>query len=153
MQYQMEATSMRQIWWVLTFFLMLGAVTSNAQHNYWKDLARVTIQEKTDENGFPVEYPVFHDDLKAIEGDKITLEGYMVPLEEMMGHKYFVLSKYPFNMCFFCGAAGPETVIEVYTTEEVDFTSDKIKMQGILELNEDDPRHLMYLLQKAELVD
>jgi hypothetical protein len=51
------------------------------------------------------------------------------------------------------GAAGPETVIEVYITEEVAFTSDKIKIQGTLELNKDDPRHLMYLMKNAELLD
>jgi hypothetical protein len=149
----MEATGMKQFIPVLICFSAFGSVISYAQHNYWKDLARVAIEEKTDESGFPVEFPVFHDNLKAIEGDKIMLEGYMVPLEEMMGHKYFVLSKYPFNMCFFCGAAGPETVIEVYITEEVAFTSDKIKIQGTLELNEDDPRHLMYLMKNAELLD
>jgi hypothetical protein len=149
----MEATGMKQFMPLLICIFLLSNVSSYAQHNYWKDLARVTIEEKTDENGFPVEFPVFHDDLKTIEGDKIILEGYMVPLEEMMGHKYFVLSKYPFNMCFFCGAAGPETVIEVYITEEVAFTSDKIKIQGTLELNKDDPRHLMYLMKNAELLD
>ena len=144
---------MKQFMPLLICIFLLSNVSSYAQHNYWKDLARVTIEEKTDENGFPVEFPVFHDDLKTIEGDKIILEGYMVPLEEMMGHKYFVLSKYPFNMCFFCGAAGPETVIEVYITEEVAFTSDKIKIQGTLELNKDDPRNLMYLMKNAELLD
>lgn len=144
---------MRIIYRFIFLLFILSGHTLYAQHNYWDDLAKVTIQEKTDENGFPVEYPVFSDDLMKMNGHSIELQGYMVPLDEMRGHHYFVLSALPFNMCFFCGAAGPETVIEVYTKDDVSFTSEKIKMKGELYINEDDPRHLMYMLKQAEKAD
>ncbi len=117
-------------------------------------MADVEIKIKPDPTGkYEVEYPEFGEKARSIDGKTISLKGYMVPLKEFTGHKYFVLSAYPFNMCFFCGAAGPETVIEVYSKEEIDFTEDKITIKGKLKLNTNDPDHLMYLMEDAELVD
>ncbi len=117
-------------------------------------MADVEIKIKSDPSGkYEIEYPEFGEKAKAIDGKVIALKGYMVPLKEFTGHKYFVLSAYPFNMCFFCGAAGPETVIEVYSKEEIDFTEDKITIKGKLKLNVDDPDHLMYFMEDAFLVD
>ena len=35
-------------------------------------------------------------------------------------------------MCFFCGAAGPETVMEVKATEGIKYVADAIYLKGIL---------------------
>ena len=102
--------------------------------------------------GYEMESPVFGKKLTGLEGKSITLRGYIVPLEEMRGHKYFVLSALPYNICFFCGAAGPETVAEVYLKKDIEYTEKAITIRGVLQLNEKDPLHLMYILKDAELV-
>ena len=55
-------------------------------------------------------------------------------------------------MCFFCGGAGPETVMEVEASEDVEYTAEQITLQGKLVLNADDVNRLMYLLVDATLI-
>ena len=56
-------------------------------------------------------------------------------------------------MCFFCGGAGPETVMEVYAKTPVKFTSEAVTLRGKLELNADDVNRLIYSLTEAEQID
>lgn len=122
--------------------------------NPWRDLSDVQIMTRQpDDSPFPIQYPVFGPKALALDGKTITLRGYMVPLDDMLGQNYFVLSSLPFNLCYFCGGAGPETVMEVFTKKEIPFDSDIITIRGTLELNPDDPDRLMYILRKAELVE
>ena len=55
-------------------------------------------------------------------------------------------------MCFFCGGAGPETVIEVETTEPIEYTADPITIRGKIALNDEDPNRLMYAMTGAVLL-
>ncbi len=122
--------------------------------NPWKTLSKVTIEKRFDEvMNFEVDYPTFSEEVKALDGKEITLKGWIIPLDELRGENYFVLSALPFANCFFCGGAGPETVIEVFTNEEYDFTEDRITVTGKLKLNADDPTQLMYVMSKAEVED
>ena len=122
--------------------------------NPWKTLSKVTIEKRFDEvMNFEVDYPTFSEEVKALDGKEITLKGWMIPLDELRDENYFVLSALPFANCFFCGGAGPETVIEVFTNEEYDFTEDRITVTGKLKLNADDPTQLMYVMSKAEVED
>ncbi|MBS9463948.1 homoserine dehydrogenase [Flagellimonas sp. 389] len=52
--------------------------------------------------------------------------------------------------CFFCGAAGPETIIEVNFKEKPPFRTDQIvTVTGILELNRNNVDHCNYILKAA----
>lgn len=122
------------------------------EQNAWKVLAKVQIEKRFDETlNFEIDYPTFSKEVKALDGKQISLEGWMIPLDELRGEKYFVLSALPFNNCFFCGGAGPETVMEVFSKKEIDFTEKRIKVKGKLKINSDDPLKLMYILEDAEL--
>ena len=88
--------------------------------------------------------PVFSDDIKAMEGKEILVKGYIIPVEGYASHKEFIFSAFPYNMCFFCGGAGPETVMEIEAKEPVKYTAEQIYLKGILSLNSDDINHLMY---------
>ena len=55
-------------------------------------------------------------------------------------------------MCFFCGGAGPETVMEVEAIEGVEYSAEQVVLRGKLTLNDDDINRLMYLLSEAELI-
>ncbi|MBX2840764.1 MAG: hypothetical protein KTR26_03275 [Flammeovirgaceae bacterium] len=119
----------------------------------WDKLADVKFETKTDpDQGYQIDYPVFGDKVKALNGKEIILKGFIIPLDEMISDDKIVLSSLPFNSCFFCGGAGPETVIEVYTTEKIDFTNELIFVKGVFSLNESDPNQLMYLLKNSKQV-
>ena len=119
----------------------------------WQDLAKVSYEKKYDELlGFKVDVPVFAKDIQAMEGEMIEISGYIVPVEGYKSHKEFVFSAFPYNMCFFCGGAGPETVMEVTATEPVKYSTDRITLRGRLKLNNENINQLMYILEDAEQV-
>lgn len=121
--------------------------------NAWNTLAKVkTVQQKHKTGSYEVAVPVFAPELLLLHGKAIVLQGYMIPLQELRKQNYFVLSRYPFSLCYFCGAAGVETVVEVMSQEQIKFTEDKITIKGILKLNANNPDQLLYVIEKAELV-
>ena len=120
----------------------------------WKTLADITwVKQYDDLLGFKVDKPVFSDKIKALEGTKITLKGYIIPIEGYKSHREFVFSAYPYNLCFFCGGAGPETVMEVEAIEAITYTAEQITIRGILKLNDSDLNRLMYMLTDVVEVD
>jgi hypothetical protein len=140
---------------ILFCVLSLAANTAvQAQDaNLWKTLSKITYEKQFDELlGFKVDVPVFSADIKALEGKMVEVSGYIVPVEGYKSHNEFVFSAYPYNMCFFCGGAGPETVMEVTSTEPVKYSTERVKLRGKLLLNNDDINRLMYVLIDAEIV-
>ncbi len=119
----------------------------------WKTLSKITYTKEYDEFlGFKIDKPVFADEIKSLEGKEVIVKGYIIPVEGYKGHKEFIFSAYPYNMCFFCGGAGPETVMEVEAKKDVQYTAEQVQLKGKLKLNADDINRLMYLLIEAELV-
>lgn len=119
----------------------------------WELLSSVDIVMGRDEfMDAEIEKPKFSKQLKLREGKELTLEGFIIPLQQEGDQDYFVLSRFPYQSCFFCGAAGPETVVEVYADETLGFTDERVRVHGILRLNEDNPLHLFYILESCEVV-
>jgi len=58
-------------------------------------------------------------------------------------------------MCFFCGNAGPETVLQAFTKNKlkVPYTSKAITIRGKLSLNHGDVNELMYTLTNVVVVE
>jgi len=114
---------------IITTIFIIGTLLSSSaisaqDTNVWKTLAKITYKKQMDEiMGFNVDVPVFSDDIKALDGKEITIKGYIIPVEGYKSHKEFVFSAFPYNMCFFCGGAGPETVMEVYASEPVKYSA------------------------------
>ena len=124
------------------------------KENIWKTLSKITYKKEYDEFlGFKIDKPVFADQVKALEGTEITVRGYIIPVEGYKSNSEFIFSAYPYNMCFFCGGAGPETVMEVESVEDVEYTAEQVILKGKLTLNADDVNRLMYLLTDARLAD
>jgi hypothetical protein len=103
--------------------------------------------------GFKIDKPVFSDAIKSMEGKTITVKGYIIPVEGYKSHKEFIFSAFPYSMCFFCGGAGPETVMEVSAKEAVKYTTEQITLTGTLRLNSDDINRLMFKIDHAVRVD
>jgi len=103
-------------------------------------------------NVFAVDIPVFSKEVKALEGKEIIIKGYIIPVEGYKSHKEFVFSAFPYNMCFFCGGAGPETVMEVSASEPIKYTAETVTIKGKLALNSTDINKLIYSISDAVLV-
>ncbi len=149
---------MKKLFTFLLFGFLLNvavfAQDAEAPASAWQTLGKITFKKQYDDLlGFKIDIPVFSDDVRAIDGQEITLRGYIVPTQGYKSHNEFVFSAFPYNMCFFCGGAGPETVIEVATVEAIEYTADPIVIKGKLALNDEDPNRLMYALSGAVLVE
>jgi len=144
---------MRALLLFCALFFVSGTAVQAQDTNLWKTLSKITYEKKFDELlGFKVDVPVFGEGIKALEGEIVEVSGYIVPVEGYKSHTEFVFSAYPYNMCFFCGGAGPETVMEVTSKEPVKYSTERVKLRGKLLLNSDDINRLMYVLINAELV-
>jgi hypothetical protein len=139
---------------LIALCLVAGVSTiARAQNqNFWQVLAEVGFQTRKDASGTIIETPVFSKNLKSFNGKKIKLKGFIIPINEVGDQDKFMLSSLPFNVCYFCGAAGPETVVEVECDESVRFNTKAIWIEGYLYLNDSDPDHHMYVIKSAQLI-
>ncbi len=125
----------------------MSFLTKNPFEDVWKVLLGVKYDYYKD-----AYVPKFTDKIKEYDGKIVTLRGYIYPLEESSKHKFFMLSYYPISVCFFCGGAGPESVVEVSAKTPIAHTSQQITVKGKLKLNSQDKERLFYILNQAELV-
>lgn len=134
---------------MMTIFL---AFLFQPQLSGWELLSSVEIVMGYDDfMGAEVEQPKFSEQLKLREGKELTLEGFIIPLQQESDQDYFVLSRFPYQSCFFCGAAGPETVVEVYSGRDFRYTDERVRVNGTLKLNDDNPLHLFFILEDCEV--
>ncbi len=120
----------------------------------WEVLKDVKFAEKLNEElGSYVNVPTFGPKVKALAGKEVEISGYIIPLD--VKQNLYVLSANPFAACFFCGGAGPESVIDLkflkapkrYKTDE------RITIRGKLKLNATDIYQLNYVLEGAKQVN
>jgi hypothetical protein len=101
--------------------------------------------------------PKFRKELKQLDGKEIILKGFFLPVD--VTGSVFVLSYNPMNMCFFCTGSGIETILEMNVkADQVNKfkrlkTDDYIKVKGVLKLNGNDFKHLVYILNNVELIE
>ena len=117
----------------------------------WQLLGMTTYQTDPGVGGELNYSPQFPSVLETqFEGEEVVISGYLIPIDLETGK--YALSKNPFTSCFFCGNAGPETVIELnFTKNPGRFATDEyVMIKGILQLNRDG-RGLFFVLQNAEI--
>ena len=141
---------------IFSCFLLTTALFAQSEKefkNNWKTLGKITFRKQYDELlGFKVDIPVFSEDVVKLEGKEIELKGYIIPTEGYKSHTEFVFSAFPYNMCFFCGGAGPETVLEVLAAEPIKYSAEAVTIKGKLSLNDEDINKLIYGLSDVVLV-
>lgn len=145
---------LKNILLILSVLASLGTqLSSQATDNVWKTLGKISYKKEYDEvMGFKIDKPVFGEQIKALDGKEITIKGYIIPVEGYKSHKEFIFSAFPYSMCFFCGGAGPETVMEVEATEGIKYSADAIVLKGTLKLNDKDINRLMFKMVNAKLI-
>ena len=96
-------------------------------------------------------HPTFGESVQALDGQEVCISGYVITVD--MSADYLVLSSNPFASCFFCGNAGPETVLELRLQPgHKRFSTDEVAtFKGRLKLNKSDITALNYILEDADL--
>ena len=120
----------------------------------WDDLRQVTFEKKFYESeGQYFDFPTYSEEIKRRQDEDVYISGYLLPVNP--DSNIYVLSAYTFSSCFFCGQAGPESIVELTLEDQLDesYATDQwITFKGNLKLNADDLDHLYYILDKAEEV-
>ena len=122
----------------------------------WNTLAMVDKESKFDDMmGMVVTTARPQPIAQALQGQEVEIRGYIIALDPKAKLKHFMFSRYPQNMCFFCGAAGPESAMQVFLKagDEIQFTSEKVNVKGTLNIQAGDPSGLIYTLQNAEFLN
>ena len=138
----------------LLFVFCVCNVYGQSGKETWKTLTKIGWKTAFNEYiGTEIQLPIFSDEVNALNGKEITIQGYILPLDLSEGN-YLILSAFPYASCFFCGNAGPETVMEVYMKKPQLYAADeKVTFKGKLKLNQEDGMHLIYMLEEAEPVE
>ena len=133
------------------FFIFSNDVFSQKTLN-WNMLGKTIFESKLDSvSGLNFYYPDFGEQLTELDGDQVEIQGYILPLDPIQN--YYILSKNPMASCFFCGKAGPETILElqldpnnkrVYKMDEI------VVFSGTFLLNLDDINHCNFILKNAK---
>lgn len=143
---------MKQLYLIL--LMVVSTVAQAQQEDVWRILAEVGFESRpAEENGFEIESPKFSKRLWSYNGKVVRVKGYLIPMAELGGRQEYMLSALPFSQCYFCGGAGPETVVEVQSRQPIKFVTRQITVEGILFLNDFDPEHHMYILKNARVID
>jgi len=138
-------------------FLVLALfVLSTAKAQYgdgtWQILATVQVEKELDPNtGLETYKPTYGPMISAMESQEVKVKGYIIPLEGKRQQSQFMFSALPYSSCFFCGKAGPESVMEVFMkdNEALRFVDHAVVLKGKLRLTNGSNQGLLYRLEDA----
>ncbi len=118
----------------------------------WESLRDVTFKKKWyPEESVYMLYPTFGPNINKLNGKEVLLAGYVLPID--MESNLYALSAFPFSACFFCGGAGPESVVSLkFKKSNRKFkTDERHTFKGVMRLNADNIYELNYILENAEI--
>lgn len=117
----------------------------------WKLLGNIDYKKKPSKD-YPegVMFPVINATLKAKQGKPIVMSGFVIPIDE----KSYALSKTVFASCFFCGKAGPESImgIKMKAGGQKFKTDQYVTLQGTFRYNDSDVEDWIYHIENAVIV-
>lgn len=119
----------------------------------WDTLQRVPFEAKwVKEANIDMLFPKFTPQLKALNGKLVRINGYIIPFDKT-GAK-LALSANPYSACYFCGKAGPASVLTVnLKVPSKKFKTDQYRgVIGRLRLNAQDIRDFYYIIDDAEVL-
>jgi hypothetical protein len=130
-----------------------GAIVLN-----WQMLAKTKFKPLSVDSldGIIVMMPTFPLFMRKIEGQIVQMKGFVIPLEETGDATTMIISANSYTSCFFCGQAGPESVMDIrlknpelskrYKQDE------QVTFRGRLKLNETNFDYFNYILEEGEPV-
>ncbi len=133
----------------ITLLIFGGALSAQTEVS-WTTLMDISFKDiYLEEDDMYVYFPVFGNKQRSLHSKTIKISGYIIPVD--VETDQYVLSAYPFSACFFCGAAGPESVMAIYFGKgsRKYKTDERVTLTGTLRLNETDVDELVYILEDA----
>ena len=118
----------------------------------WIQFGQISFEiNRTEEGTFSFPSPQFPQNIQDLNGQEVEIKGYVIPMD-VEGTSY-ALSAYPNSSCFFCGAAGQESIMRMELTDyRIRYGVDEYRtFKGILKLNHL-PNDLLYILTEAKEV-
>lgn len=120
----------------------------------WETLRDVTFKKKwyAEESVYML-YPTFGTGIQKLNNKPVELTGYVLPVD--LEANLYVLSAFPYSACFFCGGAGPESVVSLKfkKTGKKFKTDERRTFRGTLKLNADNIYELNYILADTEMLE
>jgi hypothetical protein len=117
----------------------------------WKTLENIEFEQKyiKEVNAYML-FPVFTPELKSLNGKMVKVTGYVIPVDKTGSS--IALSANPFAACFFCGKAGPASVLTVKLRKPTRrFRTDQWRsFAGRLRLNATDIYQFYYIIEEGE---
>jgi len=132
---------------ILTSTLFFG----NPVKLSWKTMQNIKFEKRYyKEVDGEMQAPIFTDEIKKLDGQIVRVEGYVIPVDEK--GRYIALSANPYAACFFCGKAGPASVMTINLKKKnKDYNTDDYKhFKGKLQLNYNDVNEFYYILNDSE---
>ena len=115
----------------------------------WKLLGVIKFVKKPHKEYGEVNYPVVNPKLKSLHKKKVVMTGYIVPID----NTNYALSKNVFASCFFCGKAGPETIIGLKFKNPKRYKTDQyVTVEGTFRVNEANVDDWIYNMDDVTVV-
>lgn len=113
----------------------------------WETLAQVSVTRQKDRY-----VPEFSRQILALDKREVKLKGFMLPLEQGLRQKRFLLSAQP-PECAFCMPGTAEQFAEVQAKIPVKYVTEAVIVSGTFVLVRDDSGGLLYRLTEAAIVE
>lgn len=117
----------------------------------WALLESTKLIDRKDAKGTVYTKPAFPPAVAALNGKRVKVSGWMMPLENAAKQKHFVLLGYPPG-CPFHFHAMPNQFVEIRTGTAVPAnTTDPMTVSGTLQLTGQDERGIFYQINDAQV--
>lgn len=117
----------------------------------WKLLGQIKYVKKPSPD-YPegVMFPVINTTLKAKNKKEIIMSGFIIPID----NKNYALSKNVFASCFFCGQAGPETIMGIkFRNPNMKLKTDQyVTLKGTFRYNDSNVDDWIYHIEDAVII-
>jgi hypothetical protein len=116
----------------------------------WKLLGEIKYEKKKHPKYGEVQFPIVNDKVKTKGKKRVLISGFIVPIDS----KSYAISKNVFAACFFCGKAGPESIVGLKfkgATPKLK-TDQYVTVEGLFRYNETDADDWVYNFDDVVIV-
>ncbi|MEA2813655.1 MAG: uncharacterized protein QOI93_1352 [Rhodospirillaceae bacterium] len=89
-------------------------------------------------------------DVKALDGQTVTVRGFILPMDGSDRTKHFLVSRNT-PVCMFCPPGQPNEVVEVRSTRAIEWTDKIATVTGKLSLINDGEKALFFKIENAQV--
>lgn len=148
---------------IAVFILFISNLSGFGQNSkkIWRLLGKVEFEKKYQKKlKTHINYPIFTEDIKALDGKIIKIRCYVFPieLENMEEENIKIVSRYrhkSLGINYHEGGTRQEELIEVFFIKNENsekYFNKQILIKGRLKLNSTDHEKLIYILEDAEII-